>query len=337
MKAIVHKKYGTPEVLEIQEVEKPTPKEDEVLVQVHASSVNIAQWYGMTGLFLARVGNGLFKPQDTRLGADFAGVVEQVGKEVRDFLSGDRVFGGRHGALAEYVTVSNGIAPMPSNATFEQAAAVPTAGITALQGLRDYGKIQPGQNVVINGASGGVGTFAVQIAKAFGAQVTAVCSTRHVACARALGADRVFDYTKEDFTRSGNKYDLLFDVNGRRWWFDYKRVLKPNARVVIAGGPRTPLIGPLSHVMQMKLASLGSKQSAVFFIAKFTRQDMLYLRDLVESGKVKPFVERVYPLNQTREAMRYLGEGHAQGKIVVKVCDEGGISYTSVLSNRVKR
>lgn len=337
MKAIVHKKYGTPEVLEIQEVEKPTPKEDEVLVQVHASSVNIAQWYGMTGLFLARVGNGLFKPQDTRLGADFAGVVEQVGKEVRDFLSGDRVFGGRHGALAEYVTVSNGIAPMPSNATFEQAAAVPTAGITALQGLRDYGKIQPGQNVVINGASGGVGTFAVQIAKAFGAQVTAVCSTRHVACARALGADRVFDYTKEDFTRSGNKYDLLFDVNGRRWWFDYKRVLKPNARVVIAGGPRTPLIGPLSHVMQMKLASLGSKQSAVFFIAKFTRQDMLCLRDLVESGKVKPFVERVYPLNQTREAMRYLGEGHAQGKIVVKVCDEGGISYTSVLSNRVKR
>ncbi len=336
MKAIVHRKYGTPEVLEIQEVEKPTPKNDEVLVQVHASSVNIAQWYGMTGLFIARIGNGLFKPQDPRLGADFAGVVEQVGKEVRDFRPGDRVFGGRHGALAEYVTVSNGIAPMPGNATFEQAAAVPTAGITALQGLRDYGKIQPGQNVVINGASGGVGSFAVQIAKAFGAQVTAVCSTRNVECARALGADDVFDYTKEDFTRSGKKYDLLFDVNGRGSWSDYKRVLKPNARVVIAGGPRTPLIGPLSHVIRLKLGSLGSKQQATFFVANFTREDMLCLRDLVESGKVKPFVERVYPFHQTAEAMRYLGEGHAQGKIVVKVREQEKTLSASARANRGK-
>lgn len=337
MKAIVHKKYGTPEVLEIQEVDKPTPKDDEVLVKVHASSVNIAQWYGMTGLFLARVGNGLFRPQDTRLGADFAGVVEQVGKQVRAFMPGDRVFGGSHGALAEYVTVRTGIAPMPSNATFEEAAALPTAGITALQGLRDYGKIQPGQQVVINGASGGVGSFAVQIAKAFGAQVTAVCSTRNIACARALGADHVFDYTKQDFTRSGHKYNLLFDVNGKSWWFEYKRVLKPSAHVVIAGGPRTPLIGPLSHVIQLKLASLGSNQSAVFFIAKFTREDMLCLKDLVESGKVKPFVERVYPFTQTAEAMRYLGEGHAQGKIVVRVREAAGALSTSVRSNRANR
>ena len=336
MKAIVHNRYGTPEVLEIQEVEKPTPKNDEVLVQVHASSVNIAQWYGMTGLFIARVGNGLLTPQDTRLGSDFAGVVEQVGKEVRDFLPGDSVFGGRHGALAEYVTVSKGIAPMPSNATFEQAAALPTAGITALQGLRDYGKIQPGQHVVINGASGGVGSFAVQIAKAFGAQVTAVCSTRHVERARALGADYVFDYTKHDFTRSGNKYDLLFDVNGRGGWFEYKRVLKPNARVVVAGGPRTPLIGPLGHIIRLKIASLGSKHPAVFFIANFTREDMLCLRDLVESGKVKPYVERVYPFHQTAEAMRYLGEGHAQGKIVVRVREQEKTLSASARANRAK-
>ncbi|MDL1894648.1 NAD(P)-dependent alcohol dehydrogenase [Anaerolineae bacterium CFX7] len=337
MKAIVHKKYGTPDVLEIQQVDMPTPKEDEVLVRVHASSVNIAQWYGMTGLFIARVGNGLFKPQDTRLGSDFAGVVEQVGKEVRDFMPGDRVFGGRHGAIAEYVTVSKGIAPMPSNATFEQAAALATAGITALQGLRDYGKIQPGQNVVINGASGGVGSFAVQIAKAFGAQVTAVCSTRHVESARALSADYVFDYTKQDFTRSRNKYDLLFDVNGRGWWFEYKRVLTPNARVVVAGGPRTPLIGPLSHIIQLKIASLGSKHPAVFFIANFTREDMCCLRDLVESGKVKPLVERVYPFNETAEAMRYLGEGHAQGKIVVRVREEEKEFSTFARSHRGKQ
>lgn len=337
MKAIVHTKYGTPDVLEIQEVEKPTPKQDEMLVQVHASSVNIAQWYGMTGLFLARIGNGLVSPQETKLGSDFAGVVEQVGKEVHDFMPGDRVFGGSHGALAEYVTVSNGIAPMPSNVTFQEAAAVPVAGITALQGLRDYGKIQPGQHVVINGASGGVGTFAVQIAKAFGAHVTAVCSTRNVGCARALGADDVIDYTKEDFTRSGQKYDLLLEVNGRRSWFDYKRVLKPNAKVVIVGGPRTPLIGPLSHVLQMKLASLGSTQQVVFFIAKFTRADMLCLRDLVESGKVKPFVERVYSFHQTAEAMRHLGEGHAQGKIVVKVREQEKIPAISIHSNRANR
>jgi len=317
MKAIVYTKYGTPDVLKLQDVEKPVPKDDEALVKVHASSVNIAEWYGMTGLFLARIGNGLARPKDTRLGADFAGVVEAVGRNISDFKPGDEVFGGRGGSYAEYVTVRKAIVPKPANVTFEEAASVPTAGITALQGLRDYGKIQPRQKVLINGASGGVGTFAVQIAKAFGAEVTAVCSTKNVECARSLGADQVVDYTKEDFTRSGGQYDLLLDIVGSRSWFSYKRVLMPNATVVIVGGPRTPLIGPLSHVIKMRLASLGASQKVVFFVAQFTREDMIVLKNLLESGKVKPFVERTYPLNETAEAMRHLGTGHAQGKLVL--------------------
>ncbi|MCE7860468.1 MAG: NAD(P)-dependent alcohol dehydrogenase, partial [Chloroflexi bacterium CFX2] len=205
----------------------------------------------------------------------------------------------------------------PSNVTFEEAAAVPTAAITALQGLRDFGKIQPGQKVLINGASGGVGSFAVQIAKALGAEVTAVCSTRNIECARSHGADHVFDYTKEDFTQSGQQYDLLFDVAGSRSWSEYRRILKPDAAVVIVGGPRTPVIGPLSHVIRMKLASLGSKRKVMFFVAQFNREDMAVLKDMLETGRIKPFVERTYPLAQIAEAMRLLGTGHAQGKIVV--------------------
>jgi NADPH:quinone reductase-like Zn-dependent oxidoreductase len=317
MKAIVYEAYGPPDVLKIKEIEKPEVSDDTVLVRVRASSVNIAEWYGMTGLFIGRIGNGLFKPKDTRLGADFAGVVEAVGKNVSDFKPGDEVFGGRSGAYAEYVTVRNAIAHKPANITFEEAAAVPIAALTALQGLRDFGKIQPGQKVLINGASGGVGTFAVQIAKAFGAEVTAVCSTRNVEYARSMGADHVFDYTKVDFTRNAHQHDLLLDVNGRQSWFDYKRVLKPDANVVIVGGPKTPLIGPLSHVIKLRLASLGSSQKFSFFVAKFNREDMLVLKDLLETGKLKPFVERTYPLTQIAEAMRHLGRGHAQGKIVV--------------------
>jgi NADPH:quinone reductase-like Zn-dependent oxidoreductase len=317
MKAIIHTEYGPPDVLKVREVEKPSPGDDEVLVKVHASSVNIAEWYAMTGLFLARLGSGLFKPKDTRLGADFSGVIEAVGKDVSDFKPGDEVFGGRHGAYAEYVTVSKAIAPKPANITFEEAAAVPIAGITALQGLRDYGKIQPGQKVLINGASGGVGTFAIQIAKAFGAEVTAVCSTRNVECAYWLGADQVVDYTKEDFTRSGRRYDLLFDIAGGRSWFEYRRVLKPDATVVLVGGPRTPLIGPLSHVIKMNLASLRSSQKVVFFVASFKREDFMVLKELIETARVKPFVEQTYPLTQIAEAMRYLGTGHVQGKLVV--------------------
>jgi NADPH:quinone reductase-like Zn-dependent oxidoreductase len=319
MKAVVHHSYGGPHVLQIENVEKPSPQDDEILVKVYASSVNIAEWYAMTGLFLARLMGGLRRPKDERIGADFAGVVEAVGKSVSDFKPGDEVLGGRHGAWAEYVTVRKGIAPKPANVTFEEAGSVAIAGLTALQGLRDVGKIQPGQKVLINGASGGVGTFAVQVAKAFGAEVTAVCSTRNVECAYLLGADRVIDYAKEDFTRSGERYDLLFDVVGSRSWFACKRVLQPHATVVLVGGPRTPLIGPLSHIVGMRLGSLGSSQKAVFFIADFNREDMLAMKDLLETGKVKPFVERTYPMTQVAEAMRYLGTGHVQGKLAITI------------------
>ncbi|MCC7189358.1 MAG: NAD(P)-dependent alcohol dehydrogenase [Anaerolineales bacterium] len=317
MKAVVHESYGLPDVLKIKEIEKPEVSDDGALVRVYASSVNIAEWYGMVGLFLARIGSGLFKPKDTRLGADFAGIVEAVGKNVSDFKPGDEVFGGRGGAFAEYVSVKNAIALKPANVTFEEAASVPTAGITALQAVRDYGKIQPGQKVLINGASGGVGSFTIQIAKAFGADVTAVCSTQNVEHARRLGADHVIDYAKEDFTRNGQQYDVLINVNGSRSWSAYKRALKPGGIFVLVGGPRTPIIGPLSLLVKVRLAMLGSNRKFAFFVAQFNRKDMQILKDLIESGKVKPFVEKTYSMSRIADAMRHLGMGHAQGKIVV--------------------
>ena len=317
MKAAVFHSYGPPEVLTIEEIDKPVPAQDETLVRVLASSVNPAEWYGMTGLFLARMGNGLFKPKDTRLGADFAGVVESVGKNVTDFKPGDEVFGGRSGAFAEYVCVRDNLVHKPANVTFEQAGGVAIAGLTALQGLRDHGKLQAGQKVLINGASGGVGTFAVQVAKALGAEVTAVCSTNNVERARSLGADHVIDYTREDFTLSGQRYDLLFDIAGSRSWREYQRVLKPEAIVVLVGGPKTPLIGPLSHIIRLRVASWRASQKVIFFVAHFNREDFCVLRELMASGKVKPVIERAYPLNEISEAMAYLGAGHAQAKIVV--------------------
>lgn len=318
MKAVMFESYGQPDVLKIKEIAKPEVSDDAVLVRVRASSINVAEWYGMTGLPIARIlGGGLVKPKDTRLGADFAGVVEAVGKNVTDFKRGDEVFGGRSGAYAEYVSVKNAIALKPANVTMEEAASVPTAGITALQGLRDHGKIQPGQKVLIHGASGGVGSFAIQIAKALGADVTAVCSTKNVEHARRLGADHVIDYTKEDFTRNGKKYDLLLNVNGGRSWSDYKRVLKPDATFVLIGGPKTELIGPVSLLVKMKVSMLGASQKFVFFTAQFNRADMQTLKELVESGKVKPFVEKAYPMTRIVDAMTHLGNGHARGKIVV--------------------
>lgn len=318
MKAVMFESYGQPDVLKIKEIAKPEVSDDAVLVRVRASSINVAEWYGMTGLPIARIlGGGLVKPKDTRLGADFAGVVEAVGKNVTDFKRGDEVFGGRSGAYAEYVSVKNAIALKPANVTMEEAASVPTAGITALQGLRDHGKVQPGQKVLIHGASGGVGSFAIQIAKALGADVTAVCSTNNVEHARRLGADHVIDYTKEDFTRNGKKYDLLLNVNGGRSWSDYKRVLKPDATFVLIGGPKTELIGPVSLLVKMKVSMLGASQKFVFFTAQFNRADMQTLKELVESGKVKPFVEKAYPMTRIVDAMTHLGNGHARGKIVV--------------------
>ncbi len=320
MKAAVFKSYGPPEVLTIEEVEKPTPKDDEVLVRVHASSVNPVEWYGMTGLFLARVGNGLLKPKDIRLGADFAGVVEAVGKDVTHFKPGDEVFGGRSGAFAEYVCVRENIVHKPANVTFEQAGGTAIAALTALQGLRDHGKLKAGQEVLINGASGGVGTFAVQIAKALGAEVTAVCSTHNVDLIRSLGADHVIDYTKEDFTRSGKRYDLLLDIAGSRSWRDCKRILNPRATFVIVGGPKSNrVIGPLGHVIGIRLAALGASQTAVFLVANFNPDDLMVLKEMFETGQVKPVVERIYPLCEISKAMHHLGTGHARAKVVISI------------------
>jgi NADPH:quinone reductase-like Zn-dependent oxidoreductase len=317
MKAAVFKSYGQPDVLTIEEVEKPTPTDDEVLVKVYASSANPVEWYTVTGLFIGRIGNGLFKPKDTRLGADFAGVVESIGKGVTDFKPGDEVFGGRSGAFAEYVCVQKAIAHKPANITFEQAGGVAIAALTALQGLRDSGQLKVGQKVLINGASGGVGTFAVQIAKALGAEVTAVCSTKNMDLVRSLGADHVVDYTKEDFTQSSQRYDLLLDVVGSHSWSECRRVLKPKAILVLVGGPKGKIIGPLKHILRMRLASFRASQKVVFFVANFNRQDLVILREFMEAGKVKPIIDRTYPLNKINEAISYLGTGHARAKIVV--------------------
>jgi NADPH:quinone reductase-like Zn-dependent oxidoreductase len=320
MKAVVHYSYGSPDVLKLEEAEKPAVTEDGVLVRIHASSVNPAEWYGMTGLVIARLRGGLFKPKDPRIGGDFAGVVEAVGSKVTHLKPGDEVYGGRSGAFAEYVSVINAVVRKPANITFEEAAAVPTAAITALQGLRDHGKIKPGDKVLINGAAGGVGTFAVQIAKALGAEVTGVTSTKNVEMVRSLGADHVVDYTREDFTKNGQLYDLFLDVAGTRSWREYKRILKPSARFVIVGSPKgNQIIGPLGYTLKIKFGAIGSSQKVSFFIAQFSRADLSTLRELIESGKIKPVVEKVYPLAQVGDAMRHLGTGHARGKIVLKI------------------
>jgi NADPH:quinone reductase-like Zn-dependent oxidoreductase len=321
MRAAVRDRYGSPDAVELQEIDKPDLADDGVLVRVRAASINPADWYAMMGrpsLFRAQM--GLIKPKERVLGADFAGTVEALGKEVTGFRAGDEVFGARTGALAEYVCVRNAVALKPANLTFEEAAAVPVAALTALQGLRDKGQLQPGQKVLINGASGGVGTFAIQIAKAFGAEVTGVCSTRNVDTVRSLGADHVVDYTREDFTRSDERYDLMLDVAGSRSWSECKRVLNTQATVVIVGAPKgNRLIGPLSHIVKFRLAALRSSQKVVFFLARMNKADTVVLRELLEAGKVTPVIDRRYDLSEIADALRYLGEGHAQGKIVITV------------------
>ena len=320
MKAIVCSSYGRPDVLELAEVEKPALADDLVLVKVRAASVNPADWYGVAGPLIVRPSTGLFKPRSDRTGIDFAGTVEAVGKNVTHVSPGDDVFGARSGALAEYVTVRDAVVGKPANLTFEEAAAVPVAAITALQGLRDKGHLQAGQQVLINGASGGVGTFAIQIAKARGAEVTAVCSTGNVEQARSLGADHVVDYTREDFTHSGRRYDLLLDVAGGKSWSQLRRVLTQDATVVIVGAQKRRLVGPIGHIVRLRVASLlRGSQKAVFFIAKTNRADMEILRELLETGNVKPVVDRRYGLAETADAFRYLGEGHARGKVIVTV------------------
>jgi len=320
MKSIVVSKYGSPDVLELEAVEKPDVADDSALVRVRAASINPADWYGVAGPLIVRPSTGLLKPRTDRTGIDFAGTVEAVGRNVTHIQPGDEVFGARSGALAEYVTVRDAVVPKPANISFEEAAAVPVAAITALQGLRDKGGLEPGQKVLINGASGGVGTFAVQIAKALGAEVTGVCSTRNVELVRSLGADHVIDYTQEDFTRSGRRYDLLLDIAGSKSWSACRRVLAPDATLVIVGAHRrNRLLGPIGHIVRLRLASLRGSQKAVFFIAKTNRADMELLRGLLEAGQVKPVVDRRYELSETADAFRYLGEGHARGKVVVTV------------------
>jgi len=323
MKAIVYDRYGPPDVLELREVDEPEVGETEVLVRVRAAAANPLDWFAFTGTpYIARPGFGLTKPTGKRLGADFAGVVEKIGSKVNLFQPGDEVYGTTAGSFADLVSVGQDVslAPKPTPLTFEQAAAVPVAGLTALQALRDKGSVETGQHVLVNGAAGGVGTFTVQIAKALGAEVTAVCSSRNVEMVAALGADHVVDYTREDFTRGVRRYDLLVDVAGSRPWSDVKRVLRPGATVVIVGGPKANrLLGPLGHMLQMTVGSVFASQKTTFFISKENPDDLATLTGLIESGKVAPFVEETYSLDQISEAMTYLGTGHAQGKLVVTI------------------
>ena len=322
MKAITHCEYGGPEVLKVEEIEKPVPNDNQVLVKVRAVSVNPLD-LTIRGPLLLRPLFGLRKPKDTRLGVDYSGTVEAVGKNVTNFKPGDEVFGGKNGAIAEYVCVlaDRAVVLKPANMTFEQAAAVPVAAITALQGLRDKGHIQAGQKVLVNGASGGVGTFAVQIAKAFGAEVTGVCSTRNVDLVRSIGADHVIDYTKEDFTNGTERYDLIFDLVCNHSFAERRRVLTPNGICVMAGiggagwhdGILGKLVGELYAIARSRLIA----QKFVTYIASFNQKDMMTLADLIQSGKVKPVIDRTYQLSQVSKALWYLQEGHARGKVVI--------------------
>jgi NADPH:quinone reductase-like Zn-dependent oxidoreductase len=323
MKAIVAHEYGPPDVIKLEDVEKPTPKQDEVLVKVHAASVNAYDWHLLTAdIFLVRLmGGGLLKPKNTRLGADIAGQVEAVGGNVKQFQPGDEVYGeiggSDSGGFAEYATTpERALALKPANLSFEEAAAVPMAGMTALQGLRDQGHIQPGQKVLINGASGGVGTFSVQVAKVFGAEVTAVCSTGNQEQARALGADHVIDYTQEDFTRNGQEYDLILAANGYHPIAAYKRALAPQGIYVMAGG--TPAQMFQAMLLGSWYSEKGGKQLGGLS-AKTSQKDLDTLKELIEAGKIFPAIDRRYPLSETAEALRYLGAGHARAKIVITV------------------
>jgi len=322
MKAIIGESYGKPErVIQLREVEKPVPAEGQVLLKVRAASVNISDYYGLTGL--SRLfGGGILRPKDPRVGGDVAGQVEAVGANVTRFRPGDEVFGVSPGAFAEYALArETRLALKPINASFEEAAAVPVAGLTALQCLRDKGRVQAGQEVCINGASGGVGTFAVQIAKSFGAQVTGVCSTRNLDQARSIGADQVVDYTKEDFTRNGRSYDLIADIAGNRSVSDYKRSLKPGGTCLIVGIAGNPLLGLIKLTILGKLGSIRGNKTVKFMgIAKMNQEDLGFMAELLAAGKVKPVIEeKRYGLSEVGQALQYIGEKHTRGKVVVNV------------------
>lgn len=317
MKAIVYYQNGPPDVLKLEEIEKPLPKDDEVLVKVRAASANPLDWRMMRGgPFIFRVLFGLGKPKMKRPGVDVAGVVEAVGRNITQLKAGDAVFGTCKGAFAEYVCApESALTPKPDNVTFEEAASVPVAGFTALQGLRDKGHIQPGHRVLINGAAGGVGTFAVQIAKAFGADVTGVCSTKNLEMVRSIGADRVIDYTKEDFTRGSERFDLILDCIGNHSLSAYRRILTPNATCVVAGAKE--LRDVLGLVLIAPLLSRLGSQKFLFFIAKMTKADLVVMHDLMATGKVRPVIDQRYKLSEVPKALAYLEQGHARGKVVI--------------------
>ena len=319
MKAIVYHNYGSPDVLKCEEIEKPTAGDNEVLIKVRAASVNPYDWHFMRGTpYAVRIPAGLRKPKVTRLGADVAGQVEAVGRNVTQFKPCDEVFGMCKGAFAEYACTSeSALVTKPNHVTFDQAASVPVAAITALQGLRDKGQIRPGQKVLINGAAGGVGTFAVQLARSFGANVTGVCSTRNVELVRSIGADQVIDYTREDFTKSGQRYDLFLDCIGNHALLACARVLNPGGSYVMVGGPSGRWIRPLDRLIRMLVLSRFVSQRLVMFLARRSKEDLTTMRDLIEAGKVTPVIDRRYRLSEVPEAIRYLEEGHARGKVII--------------------
>ena len=316
MKAIVYTKFGPPDVLQLKEVEKPIPKDSEILIKVHAASANAYDWRHLRAdpFFIRFMGAGLLKPKHKILGADIAGEVEAVGSNVKQFRPGDEVFGdGSYGGFAEYVCVDeNRFVLKPASLTFEEAAAVPMAGLTALQGLRDKGQIRAGQKVLINGASGGVGTFAVQIAKSFEAEVTGVCSTTKKDLVRSIGADRVIDYTQEDITKNKQQYDLIFDIAAYRSISKYKRILSPGGIYVLVGGS-------MARIFQLMLMSMTGVKNMGIVVAKINQKDLRFIIELINAGKVKSIIDKRYLLSETAEALRYLEEGHARGKVVITV------------------
>ena len=322
MQAIVYEKYGSPDVLQLEEIDKPAVDDDQVLIKVHAASVNPLDWHRMRGEpYFMRTSEGLGKPKNTGLGADVAGRVEAVGRNVTQVQPGDEVFGMGIRTLAEYVVISGeGVVQKPANVTFEEAASVPVAALTALQGLRDKGGIQPGQNVLVNGAAGGVGTFAVQIAKSFGADVTGVCSTRNVELVRSIGADHVVDYTQEDFSRSGERYDLILDAAGNRSLSALRRVVTPEGTIVLVGAAKGRSGGrPILRLARGLLRGRFVSQTVVTYMAARNRDDLLFLKELMEAGKITPVIDRRYPLSEVPDAIRYLEAGHAQGKVVITI------------------
>lgn len=321
MRAVTTRCYGVPDGLHLEQIAKPVPGEGKVLIKVHASSVNPAEWYGVSGQpWMIRLTTGIGTPKSVRVGYDVAGTVEAVGPNVTLFKPGDEVFGGVGGAYAEYVIAreQGAIVAKPSNLSFEEAAGIPIAAITALQGLRDQGRIAAGQKVLINGASGGVGTYAVQIAKSYGAEVTGVCSTRNVEMVRSLGADHVIDYTKEDFTEGKERYDVILDNVGNRGFSEMENVMKAEGIIVVVGAPKKgAFLGPIKKVAWMTVAKHFVDPTLTFFIASVNKADLELLANLVREGKMKTVIDRRYPLEQTGAALEYLGSQRARGKVII--------------------